>query len=75
MGGKESNMFAYFKILFTKGFQALRKHVQKISFLLEMMMKGSDLPCFTNFNLDVFKARFKSKYADDEVKAIIKHNE
>ena len=66
MGGKESNMFAYFKVLFTEGFKTLRKHVHQISYLLEMMMKGSDLPCFTNFNLDVFKARFKIKYTDDE---------
>jgi hypothetical protein len=67
MGGKDSQMYSYFKVLFIQGFLALKKNVSQLSFLLEIMMKNSDLPCFTNFNLDVFKARFKEKYNDDEV--------
>lgn len=75
MGGRNSNMFEYFKIIFTEGFKELRNHVHEFAFLLEIMMKGSDLPCFTNFSLDVFKARFKENYSEEEVllKKIIKN--
>ena len=51
MGGPDSNMFQYFKILLFQGFQELRKHVQEITYILEIMREGSDLPCFQTFNM------------------------
>jgi phosphatidylinositol kinase/protein kinase (PI-3 family) len=67
MGGKESNMFDYYKCLMNEGFKELRKHVEELSYLLEIMMEESDLPCFTQFKLEVFKERFKENFTDDEV--------
>ena len=46
MGGKDSEMFAYFKILLWTGFLELRKYANDIVYLVEIMREGSDLPCF-----------------------------
>jgi len=37
MGGIDSEMFTYFKILLFKGFMELRKHVNEIVYLVEIM--------------------------------------
>lgn len=60
-------MFSYYKCLVCEGFKELKKHVDELSYLLEIMMEGSDLPCFTQFKLDVFRERFKENLSDDEV--------
>lgn len=67
MGGRDSNMFDYYKCLVAEGFKELRKHVDELSYIMEIMMEGSDLPCFTQFKLDVFKERFKEGLSDEEV--------
>ena len=67
MGGKDSNMFSYYKCLVCEGFKELRKHVDQLSYLVEIMMVDSDLPCFTQFKIDVFKERFKENFTDEEV--------
>jgi phosphatidylinositol kinase/protein kinase (PI-3 family) len=46
MGGVESDMFAYFKILMLKGFLSARKHMDKLVPIIEIMQLGSQLPCF-----------------------------
>jgi phosphatidylinositol 4-kinase len=46
MGGVQSDMFAYFKILMLKGFLAARKHMDKLVPIIEIMQLGSQLPCF-----------------------------
>ena len=46
MGGVESDMFAYFKILMLKGFLSARKHMDKLVPIVEIMQLGSQLPCF-----------------------------
>ena len=46
MGGIESDMFAYFKILMLKGFLSARKHMDKLVPVVEIMQLGSQLPCF-----------------------------
>ena len=46
MGGLDSEMFLYFKILFFKGFIELKNHVDSLMIILEIMQKNSDLPCF-----------------------------
>lgn len=67
IGGRDSNMFMYFKILIMQGFMELRKNVDSIRNLLEIMMNESDLPCFSEFNLDQFCSRFEEKSTDNEV--------
>jgi hypothetical protein len=46
MGGVQSDMFAYFKILMLKGFLSARKHMDKLFPIIEIMQLGSQLPCF-----------------------------
>lgn len=46
MGGVESDMFAYFKILMLKGFLSARKHMDKLVPVIEIMQLGSQMPCF-----------------------------
>ncbi len=46
MGGVQSDMFAYFKILMLKGFLSARKHMDKLVPIIEIMQLGSQLPCF-----------------------------
>ncbi|GAB4820846.1 hypothetical protein N2152v2_007892 [Parachlorella kessleri] len=43
--GKPSELFDYFKVLMIQGFLAVRKHVDRITLLVEMMA-GSGCPCF-----------------------------
>lgn len=59
MGGKNSPDYNYFKDLFCSGMGALRKRCDEICLLLEIMMQGSDLDCFQNFNIESFKRRFQ----------------
>ena len=40
MGGKDSDMFNYFKILILKGLLAARKHEDKIVSLVDIMRTG-----------------------------------
>ena len=40
MGGKDSDMFNYFKILILKGLLAARKHEDKIVSLVDIMRAG-----------------------------------
>ena len=68
MGGKNSNTFTYYKVLMMQGFIELRRHSENIQVMLEIMMKESDLPCFTEFNLVEFMARFQIQCTDLEVK-------
>ncbi|KRX08529.1 Protein kinase-like domain [Pseudocohnilembus persalinus] len=48
LGGVDSKFFEQFRILFYKGFMALRKHQDKILILVKMLYTGhgSTLPCF-----------------------------
>lgn len=41
MGGLNSDMFKYFKILMLKGFMAARKHNDKFIQLVEIMQPGT----------------------------------
>ncbi|CCM02364.1 uncharacterized protein FIBRA_04459 [Fibroporia radiculosa] len=46
LGGIDSKPFAEFKRLFKEGFEAARKHCDRIVTLVELMQKDSSLPCF-----------------------------
>jgi phosphatidylinositol kinase/protein kinase (PI-3 family) len=46
MDGVESPMFEYFKSLLTKGFVEIRKHLDDIVVLINILMKDSRMTCF-----------------------------
>jgi len=49
LGGIDGEPFAEFKRLFREGFEAARKHCDRIITLVELMQKDSSMPCFTAF--------------------------
>ncbi|KAF7304897.1 Phosphatidylinositol 4-kinase [Mycena kentingensis (nom. inval.)] len=49
LGGVESPMYLEFRRLFREGFEAVRKHSDRIVTLVELMQKDSTLPCFAAF--------------------------
>lgn len=68
MGGLESNMFIYFKVLLLKMFILLKKHIEELTCLISIMMEDSDLPCFQNFDFQLFKSKFGETNTEKEVK-------
>jgi len=46
LGGIDSELFREFKRLFREGFEAARKHCDRIITIVELMQKDSALPCF-----------------------------
>ncbi|KAH7889675.1 kinase-like protein [Phlebopus sp. FC_14] len=49
LGGVNGESFLEFKRLFREGFEAARKHCDRIVTLVELMQKDSTLPCFAAF--------------------------
>ncbi|PIL24090.1 hypothetical protein GSI_13842 [Ganoderma sinense ZZ0214-1] len=49
LGGLDSPAFREFRKLFREGFNACRKHCDRIVTLVELMQKDSTLPCFAAF--------------------------
>ncbi|KAF8212221.1 kinase-like protein [Mycena galopus ATCC 62051] len=49
LGGIEGAMYLEFRRLFREGFEAARKHCDRIVTLVELMQKDSTLPCFAAF--------------------------
>ncbi|KAJ7774599.1 kinase-like protein [Mycena maculata] len=49
LGGVEGPAYLEFRLLFREGFEAARKHCDRIITLVELMQKDSTLPCFTAF--------------------------
>ncbi|TDL27488.1 kinase-like protein [Rickenella mellea] len=46
LGGLESEAYLEFRTLFRQGFEAARKHCDRIITIIELMQKDSHLPCF-----------------------------
>jgi len=74
MGGVGSDVFQYFTALLIRGFIEVRKHCEKIIFLVEMMLEGSHFPCFIGgqATVDLLRQRFALGLSEDE---FIKHVE
>jgi phosphatidylinositol kinase/protein kinase (PI-3 family) len=66
MGGIGSSMYEYFKILLIQGFIALRKYVDDLCDIVDIMSRESTLPCYDKFNLKEFRERFKPNLLDSE---------
>ena len=49
----------------------MRKYVNDIVYLVEIMREGSDLPCFQYFDLQAFRARFMEKMTDQECSEMV----
>lgn len=54
--------------MFFEGFNELRKHVDEICTIVDMMSRDSDLPCFQQFNMTVFRDRFKAGFSDEKMR-------
>ena len=69
MGGEESDMFKYFKILILQGLVAARKHSDKLMSLVDIMRAGSQLPCFTSGAATVqsMRSRFHMNMTEEQL--------
>merc|ERR1712150_133393 len=70
MGGQNSDMFKYFKLLILQGFIAARKHSDKILSLIDIMRAGSQLPCFTSgsaSSAQSMKSRFHMNLTEEQL--------
>ena len=59
MEGKNSPDYNYFRHLFCEGMLALRRRLDDLCLMLEIMMEKSDLDCFQNFRIEHFREKFK----------------
>ncbi|XP_062578903.1 phosphatidylinositol 4-kinase beta-like [Saccostrea cucullata] len=73
MGGLESDMFEYFKILILQGLVASRKHMDKIIPIVEIMQTGSGLPCFGNGvnTIRQLKERFHLNLTEEQLQLYV----
>ncbi|CAB0004916.1 unnamed protein product [Nesidiocoris tenuis] len=73
MGGSESDMFKYFKILMLQGLVAARKHMDKIIGIVEIMRLGSQLPCFKSGAATVqgLKNRFHLNKTEEQLQLLV----
>nr|CAI5822240.1 unnamed protein product [Callosobruchus analis] len=69
MGGEQSDMFEYFKILILRGLIAARKHHAMIVTLVEIMRSGSQLPCFKSgaSTVQYLKNRFHMGMTEEQL--------
>ncbi|XP_015606291.1 phosphatidylinositol 4-kinase beta isoform X2 [Cephus cinctus] len=71
MGGSQSKMFQEFKSLILQGLVAARKHMEKIVNLVEIMLSGSQLPCFRSggaATVQGLKNRFHLTLTEDQLR-------
>ncbi len=67
MGGLNSNLFLYYKILLMKMIIELKKHADDLINLIEIMTYESDLPCFYKFDAKEFRNKFQESSTDQDV--------
>ncbi|KAK0181992.1 hypothetical protein PV327_000167 [Microctonus hyperodae] len=71
MGGSHSELFQEFKNLILRGFVAARKHMDKVVNLVEIMLSGSQLPCFKTggaATVQGLKNRFHLTLTEDQLR-------
>ncbi|EAR89476.2 phosphatidylinositol 4-kinase (macronuclear) [Tetrahymena thermophila SB210] len=66
MGGRNSDQFGYYKSLLVRAFIEIKKHVNTICNLVQIMCDQSNLPCFDEFDMIQFRGRFKENFTDKE---------
>ena len=74
MDGQDSGFFHYFKSLFLRGLMELKKHVDTFVKIVEIMSKGSKMPCFQEDSSSIinnFKERFHINKSELELVKIV----
>ncbi|MFH4978311.1 hypothetical protein AB6A40_005020 [Gnathostoma spinigerum] len=73
MGGVGSDMFEYYKILLLQGLIAARKHHERIVNIVEIMLQGSQLPCFRGGISTVrsLRDRFHMNCTDEQLQLLV----
>lgn len=74
MGGLDSNMFNYFKILILQGLVAARKHHERIVTLVEILQSNARLPCFQWHGASAVRAlrdRFHMGCTDERLQMLV----
>jgi phosphatidylinositol kinase/protein kinase (PI-3 family) len=71
LDGPESNIFHYFRSLILRGLMELRKHVDSFVKIIDIMSRGSKMPCFPNTSeiptiISKFNERFHLNKSDTE---------
>eukprot|EP00041_Stephanoeca_diplocostata_P016583 m.327453 g.327453 ORF g.327453 m.327453 type:complete len:947 (+) comp20413_c0_seq1:480-3320(+) len=69
LGGWESDMLKYFRILVLQGFIAARKHIKSLMSVIEVMLPGSQLPCMKDGDrvLSDFHDRFQVGLTEEKL--------
>lgn len=75
MGGVDSDMFGYFKILMLQALLAARKHMDKLVPIVEIMQLGSQLPCFQKgvSCIRALRDRFHMNLTEEQLQAQIEY--
>ncbi|CAJ0610169.1 unnamed protein product [Cylicocyclus nassatus] len=73
MGGIDSDLYFYFKTLLLRGIIAARKHHERVMTVVQIMSKGSQLPCFRGgaAMLRALNGRFHMNYTDIELQKLV----
>merc|ERR1719411_2107528 len=74
MGGQDSDMYKYFKMLILQGLIAARKHSDRIISLVDIMRAGSQLPCFTSGSASsahAMKSRFHMNLTEEQLHVLV----
>eukprot|EP00795_Rhopilema_esculentum_P010859 gene10859-19676_t len=73
MGGEDSDMYNYFKILMLRGFLASRKNMDKILQIVEIMRTGSHLPCFSQgmSTVQAMRERFHLNLTEEQLSKLV----
>ena len=66
MDGEDSEMFVLYKSLMVKGMIESKKHVESFVNLIEIMAKGSVMPCFENKNIKDIIYKFRQRFYVDK---------
>lgn len=61
MGGIDSELYRYFIIQIAKGFMALRKHIDNLVSIINIMKKGCKMPCFETDQFEEKIAEFRNR--------------
>lgn len=72
MGGSDSDMFAYYKILMLQGLVAARKHMDKIIHLVEILSGGPPLDCLRGVTtIKALRERFHLSLTEDQLHELV----
>ena len=71
MEGKDSDIYAHFRMLFFLGLKFLRKYKKEIMENVMMMTHCSGLKCFENFDKEKMEKRFHEYATDEELSDIV----